>query len=355
MKHADYLIIGQGLAGSCLAMELVGRGKSVFVIDALDPNSGSRVAAGMFNPVTSKVRQPTWMASELFPHMDGFYRRMADLLKTDFYHPLPMYRPFPAASDQTGWKEAANPFVAAIRPPHHHRTFVRDPFGGIELDGSGYCDTILYITAVRNWLLDRGMLAEDHVDPAEFTDAGWLERYGVTSRVMIYCEGVGVTRNPLFNWLPIRPLKGEVIEVEAGLPSDVLFNRGAWLVPKSQALNSQTFRAGSTYDHHIAPGNTEAGMTAIRARLESLLAVPFRQTGASWGLRPTVPDRRPVIGAHPERPQFWCFNGLGTKGVTLAPWFAAHLADVLESGVPILSEANISRFYPLYFKSFPTT
>lgn len=355
MIHADYLIIGQGLAGSCLAMELMSRGKLVVVADAADPHSGSRVAAGLFNPVTSKVRQPTWMAQELFPFMDGYYRKLQKELKTDFYHPMPMYRPFPAAADRVGWEDSANPFVAAIRPAMHHGSFVRDPFGGIELSMAGYCDTSLFISSVRRLLVERGLLLVGNFDAGVLSEEEWPDLMGIRAKAVICCEGVAISRNPFFNWLPVVPLKGEVLEVEADLPSDMLFNRGAWLVPHRPAKDNCAFRAGSTYDHDVTPGNTIKGTASIRARLETLLAVPFRQTGAAWGLRPTVPDRRPVVGPHPERNELWCFNGLGTKGVTLAPWFAVHLANALEHGHPILGEANISRYYPLYFKSFQTT
>ena len=85
MKRAEYLIVGMGIAGASLAIELISRNKRILVTDNYDPNSASRVAAGMFNPVTSKVRNFTWMADQLFPYLDNFYRsaeKLGNILAT---------------------------------------------------------------------------------------------------------------------------------------------------------------------------------------------------------------------------------------------------------------------------------
>ena len=47
----DYLIIGQGLAGSLLAWELIQRRCSVVVVDNGNENA-SQIAAGLINPIT---------------------------------------------------------------------------------------------------------------------------------------------------------------------------------------------------------------------------------------------------------------------------------------------------------------
>ncbi|HBA65740.1 MAG TPA: FAD-dependent oxidoreductase, partial [Methylococcaceae bacterium] len=47
----DFLIVGQGLAGSLLAFELIQRNAQVMVVDDGRENA-SEVAAGLINPVT---------------------------------------------------------------------------------------------------------------------------------------------------------------------------------------------------------------------------------------------------------------------------------------------------------------
>ncbi len=55
-----------------------------------------------------------------------------------------------------------------------------------------------------------------------------------------------------------------------------------------------------------------------------------------------------MLGAHPENKNVVVFNGLGTKGVSLSPYFAHHLATWLEGNGDLSTEVNIYRFKALY-------
>jgi len=340
------LIVGQGLAGTCLAMELIRRNIKVTVADKPDPNAASRVAAGMFNPITSKLRTSTWNAKQLFPALDECYRYAEALLETSFYHPMVMYRPFTSVEDQNGWSVEENPFIRRLHFSPAWNDQVNDPLGGIEINHSGYVDTRRFTEAFRSFLMARN---------------AWMEIGGGHDEVMavagqynkvIWCEGAAVTDNPLFRWLPISKLKGEVLELQTQLRSDILFNGPAWLVPGDQPGQ---FRAGSTYDRSGLPGNTTEGTADLTERLSALLKPSFRVIGSDWGFRPVVRDRRPVMGPHPERENHYVFNGLGTKGVSLAPWCAARFADFLTGTGSLPGELNISRFSTFYFKYLQDT
>ena len=349
MERVDYLIVGQGIAGSCLALELLGRGRSVMVVDRPQPRSASRVAAGLFNPVTSKVRTSTWMAESLFPFLHRFYDQAQVRVGGRFFFPMTMYRPFPAAEDVKVWSEISNPFVRQVHRQSAFGESVRDGFGGLELTGSGFCDTSEFLTQVRKYLEEQGRWKEGLADPSACAPDEAYRWDGVSADRVIWCEGVAASDHPLFGWLPIRRLKGEVLTVESSLRRDMLFNRGVYLVPDMRS--EVRFRVGATYSHTTETGNSEAGLTELRTRLDRLIALHYSEKGADWGFRPTTPDRRPVLGPHPAAGRHWIFNGLGTKGVSLAPWFAAHLASALETGTPMMEDVHIRRFYPLYFKS----
>src|SRR6478609_6743743 len=99
----DYLIIGQGLAGSCLALQLLKRGKCVFVFDEPEKNRASLIAAGLFNPVTGKLMTKTWKADKLFDYLHSFYPEAEEFLKSKFYYPFPLYRPFISIEEQNEW------------------------------------------------------------------------------------------------------------------------------------------------------------------------------------------------------------------------------------------------------------
>ena len=343
MGKADYLIIGQGLAGSCLALELLARGKSVLVTDRPEVHSASRVAAGMFNPITSKVKGLTWNARALFDYMETFYPTAEKITGESFYHPLPMYRPFPVAADQNGWESADPAFLKKVHTDSEYGRWVNDPFGGIELNRSGFVDTAKFTAAVSGYLYEKGCVAGDQFPGA--VDYSFIDNCRSVATRIIFCEGSQIIQNPFFSWLPVSRLKGEVLETETDLPDNIIFNRSVYLVP-----SGTHFRAGSTYDRSGVEGNSEQGISDIEQRLRVLLKVPFKTTGKSWGFRPVVRDRRPVIGPHPDENDLFVFNGLGTKGVSLAPWCAARLADYVTGAGSLPDELNISRFYPLYFK-----
>ena len=54
MNLLDYIVVGQGIAGSCLAYELLQRNKKIVLIDESWKDSACLVAAGVINPITGK-------------------------------------------------------------------------------------------------------------------------------------------------------------------------------------------------------------------------------------------------------------------------------------------------------------
>lgn len=347
MADKRIIIIGQGLAGSCLALELLRRGLEPLVIDWPETNSASMVAAGLFNPVTSRVKTSTWMAGVLFPYLDEFYRQSEIFLSDKFYFPIPMYRPFTEIGDQRGWVTEDHPFVSAIYFSSNYSSWVKDPFGGVEIKNSGFVDTAVFILSVRNHLKRNGLYVERLLDSKSTSIDALLKEFGSDYAQLIFCEGIRITDNPLFNWLPVSALKGETLMVEADLPDNIIFNRGVYLVPDEK---EKVFKVGATYDRSQVSGNSNKGLEELSRKTEALVRVPYKVTGQNWGFRPVVTDRRPILGSHPEKKNLMVFNGLGTKGVTLAPWFSSRLANWLEGKDSLPDEVNISRFYPLYFK-----
>ena len=63
------------------------------------------------------------------------------------------------------------------------------------------------------------------------------------------------------------------------------------------------------------------------------------------GVRPTVKDRRPLVGLHPNHPNMYILNGLGTRGVMLGPFLAHQLFNYIENNIPLDEEINIDRIY----------
>ena len=75
-----------------------------------------------------------------------------------------------------------------------------------------------------------------------------------------------------------------------------------------------------------------------------MTSVPFEVLSHQAAIRPTVGDRRPLVGAHPLHPHLWVLNGLGTRGVLNAPYCAQMLYQAVFEGKEIPPEMDVARF-----------
>lgn len=348
----DYLIIGQGLAGSVLAVQLIGRGKRVLVLDQPEANMCSTVAAGIFNPVTTgRAMKQTWRAPELFSSLDAFYREAEVLTKSKFLYQKTIYRPFETIAEQNEWMAAdmkSKMFVGKVETHPVFDQYITNPFGGLVLKNGGYLNVRRFLSAVREYLMELNAFVSERFEESEMKIAGEGVQYrNLSASRVVFCQGFQSLESRYFSWVPIRTLKGEVLTIQADLPDDVIFNRGVYLVPDG----SGTWKAGATYSHDTNPGTSADGRAELERRIANMLKIPYAVTGQSWGFRPTTPDRKPILGIHPEFHRLGFFNGLGTKGVSLAPYFAGVLISALENGVPVDKEVDIGRYNVLYCKS----
>jgi glycine/D-amino acid oxidase-like deaminating enzyme len=348
----DYIVIGQGLAGSCLALQLIRRNRTVVVFDEPQHNHSTSVAAGLFNPITGKMLAKTWQAERLFPYFYSFYREAEVRLKEKFFFPMPVYRPFGSVEEQNEWMGRSNhasmmEYIETIYLSPAFSDEVHDPVGGVLLRHGGYVDTPVFIEAVRALLKQMDAYREEKFEEAELREPGRGVSYQqFTAKKIIYCRGVDDLNTGCFSWLPIKPLKGETLLITMP-PVNRIYNRGVYVVPGSTA---GTYNAGATYDFDITPETTARGRAELEARLNELVRFPYEIISQNWGIRPTTPDRRLLLGPHPIYGNRVIFNGLGTKGVSLAPYFSGQLAAWLEGEGEITPEVHIGRFKSLYSK-----
>jgi len=352
VQTVDYILVGQGLAGSAMAVQLLNRGRKILVIDQPIHNSSSRVAAGLFNPITGKKMVKTWMADTLFPYLHEFYRQEEIKSGEKFFFPMPLYRPFLSVEEQNEWMaRSAEPLYADyIEAVYTSSSFahVRDPFGGLLLKQCGYLSTTPYIEAVRKRIEQEGtMLYEQLEEEHLHVERDGVIYKGIRAPRIIFCQGTRTSK--WFNWVPIRPLKGETILVEANLQENIIVNRGVYIVP---GLHAGEWRVGATYNFHDHdPGITTEAKTELEEKLAELIDTPYKWKSQEWGLRPTTPDRRPILGSHPEFPSVIIFNGLGTKGVSLTPYFSEVLVRWMENDISLNKLVDIDRYKSVYWTS----
>ena len=349
MKRYDVLIVGRGIAGNTLALTLLNKGLRIQVVDLLRPNSPSRLAAGLYSPFTGKKTAKTWMAENLFPFLEQFYSHIEQLTGASFLHIRPAYRPFLSIQDYNEWTGSGNEenssFFLNSRPHHeHYRPWITNLYGGIEYKHSGYVDTVAYLKAGEQLLMENNCLTTsffNHADMEETADGvKWGEAF---YNYVVFCEGSQALENPFFPKIPLIRNKGEILTLHIpDLPLTEIITKGVFLVQKQPNI----FHAGSTYRWKFDQDEPEErGAVEIKEKLNKWLSVSYEQLNLQAGVRPASKDRRPLMGYLNEHPRLLIFNGLGTKGVSLAPYWAEELSKLIIHQKDLPKEVDIRRFY----------
>jgi glycine oxidase len=349
----DYIVVGHGLAGAILAYTLRKKGQRVLVIDEPKANSASRVAAGLVNPVAGKRFAKSWLVDTLLPFADGFY----DELESHFNKPLffhkPIYKVFSTIEEQNNWmaKSAGDNWSAYIGSTYTQSTgmeSVKDQYGGIMIRQGGYLLVADTLDLLTNELLEAGLLLPERFDVSQLqlTEHG-VSYKNMTAGHLVFCEGWQAVHNPYFSWLPLQPTKGEVLEVETkDFNPECIYNKAVYVVP----IGENRFKIGATYNWRQADElPTPEGAAELSERFEQITTKPYHVINQWAGIRPAVLDRRPLMGRHPEHAQLSVFNGMGSKGVLMAPYLADVFSKELLGGGDILADVQISRYYSLYY------
>jgi len=240
-------------------------------------------------------------------------------------------------------------YVANVFSKSVFGTQVHDPLGGVLLKQCGYLDVRTFMNSISEELRNSQSYREETFNDLLLEINNDCVSYsGIKADKIIFCCGTAQLKSSRFGNVPIRPLKGETLTVALDEPPELIFNRGVYIVPISQ----NNYRVGATYEtKNLSEAITEAGRMELQQKLMDLLKIPYRILEQDWGFRPTTPDRKPILGYYPESKNVVIFNGLGTKGVSLAPYFSALLAEWLLGSGEIQPEVNIKRFKTLSSKS----
>ena len=344
--QVDYIIVGLGLAGLAFTKELEKNNKSYLVFENHSQNS-SMVAGGVYNPVVLKRFTPVWNATEQLAMALPFYEDLEILFNKKYHFKFDIYRIFKSVEEQNNWFIACdNPILSKYMSTklinEKHEGILAD-FGYGKLINTGRIDTKTLLDDYRDYLLKRDLIKYESFRYSELkiTENG-VEYKGLKASKIVFCEGFGLKNNPFFNELPMQEAKGELITIHApNLNVDFLIKSALFVLP----LANNFYKVGATFnwnDKTQLP--TEEGKKELTAKLESFITVPYKIVEHIAGIRPTVKDRRPLVGKHPKHPNLAVLNGLGTRGVMIAPTVAKALYDHLENGIALDKEISIARF-----------
>jgi glycine/D-amino acid oxidase-like deaminating enzyme len=343
----DYLIIGQGISGTWLSYYLLQEGKSVLVVDDGYTLAPSRIAAGIINPVTGRRHVTVWMAETILPFAKNAYTSIGAQLGIHAISQKTIIDFFPSPQMRLSFVQRTQEDNTYARLPPEENSF-SDQFnydfgcGQIQPAFTAHLETLL--PAWRKQLKQNGqLLQEEFIASALQVFSDKIIYKEITAAKIIFCEGSTGHQNPWFDRLPFAPNKGEMLIADIpDLPSGYIFKKGMMLTPL--ATPGQWW-IGSNYAWEFESGEpTPQFRLQSEALLKSWLKVPFTITGHLAGIRPATLERRPFAGIHPLHPAMGILNGMGTKGCSLAPYFAYQLTMHLVYNEAIEPDADIKRF-----------
>ncbi len=332
--EVDFLIIGQGLAGSALAISLIDLGASVLVLDRGDEDSASRVAAGLVTTVAGKGMNVSWGQAEYLSEALAYYRRLEGVSGEVLFHEMETLRLFDDEKQRIKFLKKRDQLEGWVSDACEG-DFVgwNAGYGGFLMSGGGRLDTKAYLRVVREMLGEsyrEGVFTESDI---ELRDDG-VSWSGVSAKRVIFCQGArGLFESGLFSYLDHRCAKGEILAIEMpGACERRVVNRNGWMIP----MGGGTWRVGATYEWEDMSGSlTEGGKGEIEARIRAITDMSYRVVGHTAGVRPIMRNSQPYVGFHPDHSAVGFFNGLGSKGVTTAPSVGMHFARHLVFGSAI--------------------
>jgi glycine/D-amino acid oxidase-like deaminating enzyme len=349
----DVLIIGQGLCGTLLSWQLHKEGKSFLVIDDGAENASSKVAAGIVNPVTGRRYVSTWMSDVLLDFVQLAYKELEDYFDTQFIYQKSIIDFFPSAQMRNAFVDRIsenNTFLHAYPDQNRFNQYFNYEFGCGEIRPAYSVNVQGLLAAWRQKLIELQALKEEKFEPEvlKIKEDG-VTYQNITAEKIIFCDGIASSQNPWFSLLPFSANKGQALIIESDeMTNEHIFKRGMMLSPLAE---KNTFWVGSNYEWEFEhDGPSENFYKAATQLLQNWLKKPFKVLAHKAAVRPATVERRPFVGFHPVYPTIGILNGMGTKGTSLAPFFAHQLVQHIVHGFPIAPEADVHRFQRILSK-----
>lgn len=345
--QVDYVIVGQGLCGTWLSWYLAKENRSFILIDKNEISTPSKVSAGIINPVTGRRMVKVWMAEQVLSFAQDAYNEIGNFLGIPAISQKNIIDFFPNPHQRQVFLERMEEGEEYLHPyPEQNQLnpFFNYDLGCGEIRHCYIAHLEILLPAWRQQLKDNGQLLEENFEMENLAIREQSIQYkNIIAEKIIFCDGVSSFENPFFKQLPFAPNKGEALIVEIpGLPAEHIYKKGFLLAPLG---NKDTFWLGSNYQWNFShPDPSKEFFEQSERHLKAWLKLPFKILEHKAALRPATIERRPFVGLHPNQKNIGIFNGMGTKGCSLAPFFASQLTQHLLYKKEILPEADVKRF-----------
>ena len=354
MQQKDFLIMGQGLAGSLLAWELTQKNQSIIIVDN-DKVNASKIAAGIINPITGKRLVKTEGTDEFLAFAKKYYQKLSEFFTQEFYSEIPMIRVL-RDRDEFDYvqkriqKSGYADFIEEYMPEYPG---LLSGHGIIKQGNTAVLKIKLLLSRLKEYFIKQGSYIKTEFNTADISLGKKASWRNIQFKYIVFCEGYKLNDNVFFNWLPLKPVKGEILTLSKPASENIksfnknLISFGYWLIPE----NNTSYRLGATFDReNINNESTEQAKKELFDSLVKTIPIMKESTIVSQqaGIRPTTIDREPMIGSHPKYSQLFVFNGFGTKGSLLMPYYCNQLANHILNDSILSPKVNIERFHAKY-------
>lgn len=347
----DHIIIGQGIAGTCIAWHLLEANQKFLVLDKPQKNNCSVVAAGIINPITGMRLTKTWLAEVIFPYAKEFYTNLEQTSGQKFWIDREIIRP---TNDVEQLNDALSrisdgflsDFLEYSEKEVELDKTLKAKHGYFKIKHGGNLLVNAFLDYSRKAFLLKKCFEEDWISPAsvEYNDEFILVN-GIKTKNIIWCTGNYQENETPFNYLPFSSTRGEMIRIKCkDLNPEFLYNKNSFVLHQKD----DEFICGATFSHELDKTTSEEGLSFLLHKIKDLIKPDFEVIEHYFGIRPTVLDRKPFIGLHPKLRNTFIFNGLGAKGVTQGPYFAKEFVNFILDKKKLSKETDINRYFSRY-------
>ncbi len=334
-----------GIAGICYAETLHQNKKSFYVIDNKKPGS-SKIAAGIFNPTVLKRYNMTWNGEEFHKNAIIFFKKIENKYKNQIIFKNDILKVFSSFSDQNNWAVASKkPVLKEFLDSKIHTKKIKGvltEFGYGLVKKCGRISTLNMINGFKN-KFKNNLLYEDFDFKKLSSHDNKIVYNKIVSKNIVFCEGYSIISNPFFKHLPVKGSKGEFLIVKIpNLNLNQIIKRSSIFI---MPLGNQIYWVGATYDNSDKKNRpTQLKKQWLIEKLESIIMESYKIIEHKASIRPSTIDRRPIIGSHPNYKNIYLLNGLGSRGILLAPTLSFWLYNYIYYGLPFPEEVDLNRF-----------
>ena len=340
MKNVDYIIVGDGYAALFFAHQLIKNNKSFYLFSE-GKKSASFVSAGIINPAVLKRFTTFWLAQEQIDSLKKTLSEIEGYTHKNYLIEKPILRVFHDEKEKELWLKKSNE-ISFLSNDFIKINSIKNPFGCGKVNHSARLNVRDFFTDLMNYLEQNSHLIKEKFD-YNLVNTENSTYKDIQFKNIIFAEGMAVKENPYFSEIPVEANKGHHLEVKISekIEDDFTIKKKHFIFP----LNENTYYYGGTYDreqtHHKID---DSAVEKLTNALAEFYPNDFEVTQVKFGFRPTVKDRRPIVGAHSEFKNFYVFNGLGARGILNGNYFAINLYNHLENGEEIHPEVDLKRF-----------